>query len=144
MIDYNPLVPVMYLMQGGWISLTPLPAAMSSSQILEPFFSVRIEYMDAEYLTSSRIYSENNLAQLRKHIMFPVEHPTMMKNFTKFTVDYLVPLDGLSINNLLDEDALSRIAGMIVERLWGGFLKFGHRQISLIIKGVKIVAGHHS
>ncbi|KYN01911.1 hypothetical protein ALC62_07286 [Cyphomyrmex costatus] len=144
-VDCNPLMPVMYSMQGGWISLTPLPAAVTPPQILEPLSQPEWHYTDTEYLASSGIYSESDLARLREHIMFPVEQPTMMKNFAKAAAGYRVPLDGLSINNLLDEDALNRIAGTTAERLWGGFLKFGTATagfigVWLIIKGIKIVA----
>jgi len=144
-VDCSPLISVMYLTKGGWISLTPLPAAVTLPQTLEPLSQSEWHYMDAEYLASSRIYTEKDLVRLREHIMSPVEHPTRMKNFAKATAGYRVPLDGLSINNLLDEVALSRIAGTTDERLWGGFLKFGTAAagfigIWLIIKAIKVVA----
>ena len=143
--DCNPLIPIMYLMRGGWVSLTPQPATAAPPQTLEPLSLPKWHYTDAEYLASSGIYTEKDLSRLREHIMFPLEHPPQMKNFAKAAAGHRVPLNGFSINNLLDEDALSRIAGTTAERLWGGFLKFGTATagfigIWLIIKAIKTVA----
>lgn len=76
--------------------------------------------------------------------MFPVVHFNRIKNFVKTVNCHRVSLDGLSTNNLLDEEALSKISGIIAERLWSGFLQFGTPIVGfigiwLIIKSLKFV-----
>lgn len=49
----------MYLTEDGWISLTPIPTALTPPQTLEPLSQPQWRYMDAEYLGSSEIYTKD-------------------------------------------------------------------------------------
>jgi len=95
--------------------------------------------MDTEYLASSgNLYRDRSCSITRTYHVsnWAFYHDEKLR---QVAAGYRVPLDGLSINNFLDEDALSRIAGTTANRLWGEFLKFdtvivGFIGIWLIIK----------
>jgi hypothetical protein len=46
-IECNPFLSLMYKVKGGWINLTPKPAAVSSPQTLEPMLKPTSKYRDA-------------------------------------------------------------------------------------------------
>lgn len=101
--------------------------------------------MDADHLAISGIYTNEDLNRLREHIMFPVEQPTLIRNFAKAATGQRVPVSGISLNHLLDEDALAKITASTTERLWSGFMQFGTATaaiigIWLVIKAIKVVA----
>lgn len=106
------------------MSLTPKPSAVLPPNTLESLAKPTWNYLDAEHLAESGIYSTDDLNRLREHIMFPVE-PTLMNNLTKAAAGERVPLKGLSIANLLDNNAIDIIIESTSNRIFKGFLKFG-------------------
>ena len=136
-VDCNPLIPVVYRVKGGWISLTPQPSIVLPPQTLEPMVQPTWTYREIEHLAESGIYSENDLSRLRDHIMFPMEQPALINSFAKAATGHRIPHSGITISNLLDEDALSKIASSAGERIWGGFLTFGTASAGIL--GVWIV-----
>lgn len=87
------------------MSLTPNPAAVLPPQTLEPLAAPQWKYVDADHLATSGIYTDQDLSRLREHIMFPIEQPTLIRNFAKAATGQRVPIEGISIHHLLDEDA---------------------------------------
>lgn len=143
-MECNPLIPIMYQLKGGWMSLTPKPAAVIPPQTLEPLTKPIWKHVNAKYLAESGIYSTDDLNRLQEHIMFPVEQPTLMNNLAKTAAGHRVPLKGLNFANLLDEDAINALTEPITERLFNGILKFGTYTAALIgiwtiIKAFKII-----
>lgn len=121
-VKCNPLVPIMYQLKGGWISLTPKQAAVIPPQTLEPLTKPSWKYVDAEHLAESGIYSTDDLNRLREHIMCPVKQPTPINNFAKVAAEHHVPLKGLNLVNLLDKDTINSIAEPIFQKLFNGIL----------------------
>jgi len=91
-VDYNPFLPIMYKIRGGWISLTPKSATIQSPQIMEPMTKPIWKYVEAEHLSDSGIYSQEDLSRLRDHIMFPVENTTLFNTFARTAIGHCVPL----------------------------------------------------
>lgn len=143
-IPCNPLLPTLFHVKGGWVSLTPAPSAVPAPNVLEPMHPPHWQYTDAEHLATSGIYTSNDLDRLKEHIMFPVERPTVVDNIVRAATGQRVPLNGISLNNLLDEASIETIASSAMDRLWGGFLKFGTATagiigVFLIIKAIKAI-----
>jgi len=144
-VDCNPLLPIMYKIKGGWISLTPRPAAIQSPQIMEPMTKPVWKYIEAEHLSDSGIYSQEDLSRLRDHIMFPVESTALLNTFARTAAGHRVPLSGISLTGFLDEETLDKIATSTGEKLWGGFVKFGTASagfigIWMLIRLIKLIA----
>jgi hypothetical protein len=77
-------------------------------------------------------------------MMFPVEKPAMLNTIAKGAMGHYVPPGSFSMTNLLDDQALDRIAESTGKRLWQALTNFGSASagimgIILILRLIKLV-----
>lgn len=141
--SYN--LPTLYRIEDTWIQLTPEPHVQPlAPQQLQPMTKMTWTYLTPGSLATSGIYSQADIDKLRDHIMFPAEKPAVLNSIARGMAGYNQGTEDLSAYNLLDEDALNRIAKTTASKLWGGFVTFGSATagvlgIFIIIRIIKII-----
>ena len=113
MVDYNLLILVFNA--GGW---SPWHHFQRRRHFLKSWnHSLNSHYVDTEYLASSgNLYRDRPCSITRTYHFQLSILPWWKTSLSRRRLP--VPLDGLSINNFLDEDALSRIAGTTATLGW--------------------------
>lgn len=76
---------------------------------LKPHTALRWKYLPAGNLARSGTYSEQDLENLREHIIFPAEKPAMINNVIQGMIGKQQLGEGMSTYNLMDENTLNKI-----------------------------------
>lgn len=103
------------------------------------------KYISPGSLATSGIYSEQDLAELRDHIMFPAERPAMLNTLARGMMGQPTAMHGGgSFANFLDEAAVEKIALSAWTKFWSRFLIFGNVSagfigIYLIVRATKLI-----
>ncbi|KMQ82786.1 hypothetical protein RF55_21878 [Lasius niger] len=79
----NAFAPAMYLLGDFWYKLTPRPVDTMPLIIMKPLTKSTWKYSSPGSLATSGIYTENDLEELRDHIMFPAERPAVLNNIAR-------------------------------------------------------------
>lgn len=142
--ECNDLLPAMYRVDGTWFRVTNRPAEAIAPPMIQPLTRPQWKYVSPDTLATSGIYTEEDLTRLRNHIMFPVDRPSMLNNIAHGAMGGSVPPGTISLNNLLDEQSLDRIAEGAGRRLWKSFVSFGSASagvlaIFVIVRTIKLI-----
>ncbi|KMQ88976.1 hypothetical protein RF55_11456 [Lasius niger] len=128
----NSFAPAMYLLGDAWYKLTPKPVDTVPPTIMKPLTKPIWKYVSPGSLATSGIYTENDLKDLRDHIMFPAERPAVLNTIARGIMGRPISLQGGSISNLLDVNAIEKIAVSTWEKFWNKFLLLGNFSAGLI------------
>ncbi|KAM0728880.1 hypothetical protein ACS0PU_004234 [Formica fusca] len=134
----NPFAPAMYLLGDSWYKFIPNPVDTLPPTIMKPLTRPTWKYINPRSLATSGIYSEGELKDLRDHIMFPVERPSVLNTVARGVMGRSTSLQGGSISNLLDEASMEKIAASAWKKFWNKFLFFGN--ISAGLLGIYLIA----
>lgn len=140
----NPLAPTMYLLGDAWYKFTPKPVDTIPPTTMKPLTKPTWKYVSPGALATSGIYTDKDLEELRDHIMFPAERPSVLNTVARGIMGQPSVLHGGSLSNLLDEASIEKIATSAWERFWSKFLIFGNVSagilgIYLCVRGVKLI-----
>lgn len=130
----NALLPQQYLIEGIWYQLLPKPSYVREPQALQPNQETRWKYVDAGSLATNGIYSQSDLENMRDHIMFPIEQPSILNTIARGATGQDVPIDKLDLMNVLSEQSFETFAESVTSKLWNSLLKFG--SVSAAILGI--------
>jgi len=78
----NSLAPPMYLLGDAWYKLMPKSVETLTPTIIKPLTKPTWKYISPEALATSGIYSQEDLEELKDHIMFPAERPAGRSSLT--------------------------------------------------------------
>lgn len=123
--DCNSLLPILYNIEETWIQLSPTPSVVTSPQEIKPLAKLSWNYMTPKSLAISGIYSQEDLDELRDHIMFPAEKSAVLNTIARGFTGQSIPSDTVSLQNLLDENSLKKIYNDTLSKIWNGFTTFG-------------------
>lgn len=144
-INCNAFAPPTYLLGDSWYRLTPTPVHTVPPLIMKPMTKPNWKYVNPGSLATSGIYSENDLTELRNHIMFPAERPAIINAVARGMMGQPTTMHGGgSFANFLDEASVEKIAISAWKKFWDRFLIFGNISagfigILLAIKFVKLI-----
>jgi len=128
-----------YLVGDSWYRFTPTPIRTVAPLTMKPIVKPNWEYVNPGSLATSGIYSQNDLAALRDHIMFPVERPAMLNTLARGMMGQPTTMHGgSSFANILDEASIEKITVSAWNKIWNKFLIFGN--ISAGLLGVYLAA----
>ncbi|XP_067210243.1 uncharacterized protein [Linepithema humile] len=142
--DCNSLLPIFYNIDENWIQLNPTPAMTTPPQEIKPLTKLSWKYLAPKSLATSGIYSQQDLEELRDHIMFPAEKSAVLHTIARGFTGQSIPSDTVSLQNLLDENSLNKIYNNTLSKIWNGFTTFGAATagifgIFIIIRLIKII-----
>lgn len=142
-ITCNSFAPPMYHLEDAWYKLTPRPVETIAPTVMKPLTRPTWRYINPGALATSGIYSQDDLEELKDHIMFPAERPAVLNTVARGVMGRSATLYGGSISNLLDEASIERIAISAWSKFWSKFLIFGNFSagilgIYLCIRAVKL------
>jgi len=143
-ITCNSLAPPMYLLGDAWYKLMPRPVETLAPTIMKPLTKPTWKYTSPGALATSGIYSQEDLEELKDHIMFPAERPAVLNTVARGIMGQSTLLYGGSISNLIDEASVEKIAISAWHKFWDKFLIFGNISagmlgIYLCITGFKLI-----
>jgi len=119
----------MYLLGDAWYKLMPKPVETLAPTIMKPLTKPIWKYISPGALATSGIYSqdlEEDLEELKDHIMFPAEQPAVLNTVAGGIMGQSTLLYGGSISNLIDEASIEKIAISAWHKFWDKFLIFGN------------------
>lgn len=142
--DCNSLLPILYNIDETWVQLNPAPALTTPPHEIKPLTKLTWKYLAPKSLAVSGIYSQQDLNELRDHIMFPAEKSAVLHTIARGFTGQSFPSDTVSLQNLLDENSLDRIYNNTLTKIWNGFTTFGAATagvfgIFIIIRLIKII-----
>lgn len=143
-VTCNSLAPAMYLLGDSWYRFTPKPVEALPPVIMKPMTRPTWKYISPGSLATSGIYTEDDLENLRDHIMFPAERPAVLNTVARGMMGQPGTVNGGSFSNLLDEASIEKIAISAWEKFWNRFLIFGNVSAGIIgiylsIRAVKLI-----
>lgn len=131
-ISCNRLVPPMYMLDGAWYSLGPNPVRAIPPSVIKPLSAPTWQYQNPHNLATSGIYTQQDLDELRDHIMFPAERPAILNSVARGISGQPTVTQGGSISNLLDENSIKKIIQSTWDKTWGYLAVFGNISAGLI------------
>jgi len=140
----NSFAPTMYLLGDAWYKFMPRPVETIAPTIMKPSTKPSWRYISPGALATSGIYSQVDLEELKDHIMFPAERPSLLNTVARSIMGRASVLHGGSLSHLLDEASIEKIAMSTWQKFWGKFLIFGNISagllgIYLIVRIVKLL-----
>lgn len=142
--ECNDLLSTMFKVDGTWFKITNRPMEVVAPPTIQPLTKPGWKYVSPDTLATSGIYTEEDLTRLKNHIMFPIEKPSMLNTIAHGAMGGNVPPGTISLDNLLDEQSLERIAEGAGRKLWRGFISFGSASagvlaIFVIVRSIKLI-----
>ena len=142
--DCNPLLPILYNIDGTWLQFNPIPSMVNSPHEIKPLTKLSWKYLAPKSLATSGIYTQADLDNLRDHIMFPAEKSAVLHTIARGFTGQEIQSDTVSLRNLLDEESLNKIYNNTLAKIWNGFTTFGAATagvfgIFIIIRLIKII-----
>ncbi|KMQ92400.1 hypothetical protein RF55_7621 [Lasius niger] len=142
--DCNPLLPILYNIDETWVQFNPTPAMTTPPHEIKPLTKLSWKYLAPQSLATSGIYSQDDLDELRDHIMFPAEKSAVLHTIARGFTGQSIPSDTISLQNLLDENSLNKIYNNTLTKIWNGFTTFGAATagvfgIFIIIRLIKLI-----
>lgn len=131
-INCNPILPTTYNLGGSWFTFSPRVAPVATPASLKPSTEATWRYSNPGSLATSGIYSYEDLNNLRSSIMFPAERAMVLNTLARTITGQPSLNQGARFINLLDEDALQRIADNAWDRMWSSFMTFGTASAGII------------
>lgn len=131
-ITCNKLAPAMYFLGDSWYRFTPKPIESLPSIIMKPMTKPTWKYINPGSLATTGIYTENDLEQLRDHILFLAERLALLNTVARGMMGQPASVNGGSFSILLDEAAIEKIAISAWEKFWNKFLIFGNISAGII------------
>lgn len=134
----------MYKIDDHWIRFLPKPLDAPSPTILKPHTSLTWKYISPKKLATSGIYSQQDIDNLREHILFPAEKQSMIHNVLQSITGKQTLHGDMSIYNVLNEKTLEKITTNAAHKLWTNFMTFasasaGVLAIFVIIRLIKAI-----
>ncbi|RLU25508.1 hypothetical protein DMN91_001664 [Ooceraea biroi] len=128
----NLLASTMYFLGDSWYKLPPKPVATVPPITIKPLTKPTWKYISPGSLATSGIYTDEDLKNLRDHIMFSAERPAVLNTVARSVMSRTSTLHEGSIANLLDEASIEKIAISTWTKFWSKFLIFGNVSAGLI------------
>ncbi|XP_039303011.1 uncharacterized protein LOC120357192 [Solenopsis invicta] len=117
--ECNHEMPTLYRIEDTWVQMSPDPQVRQlPPQQLKPMAQLTWSYMTPGPLAVSGIHSEKDIERLREHIMFPAEKPAVLNSIARGLTGHSFDPNIVSLYNMLDEDALNKIAESAAFRVW--------------------------
>lgn len=138
-------LPTLFRIEQTWLQFTPKPQVLQlPPEQLKPLTKLTWNYAKPAPLAVSGLYADKEIERLRDHIMFPAEKPALLHEIARRITGHDIGSNAVSVYNLLDEEALNKIADNTASRLWKGFVNFGSATagimgIFIIIRVIKVV-----
>ena len=108
------------------------PIAVKDPIKIQPRLRATWTYENPEHLATSSIYFEKDLASIRNTIMFPVEKPAVLNEFTRELHGSTLGAQDSTLLKLIDEKTLERIVDTYWGRIWQRFMTFGKISAGII------------
>ena len=143
-ITCNRVIPATYYLNDGWYQITPAIEFSKTPQTLKPMSKPTWQYNDPGALAVSGIYTNNELENLRDHIMFSAEKNSILNTMARGVKGEPTLSQGISLSHLLDENSLEKITESTWKKIWGTFLSVGNANAGVIgiyffIRTVKLI-----
>lgn len=136
-VSCNQLLAPMYRLMGHWYSFGTSVQTPPAPTVLKPLTQATWNYVSPYSLATSGIYTQTELEELRDHLMFPAERPAILNSVARGITGRHTIMQGGSISNLLDEEALHKIVDSAWDKTWEYAIQFGN--ISAGVIGIMII-----
>ncbi|OAD46956.1 hypothetical protein WN48_06373 [Eufriesea mexicana] len=140
----NELLRTLFKINSRWYKLTPQLSETINPPAPDPFATPRWHYEEPLSLATGGVYSEDEIENLREHIMFPVEKHSVLDNFAQGMNGNENARASLNIGNFLTETDIQRLTKSMAKKIWDRFFQIGtitsgFLGIFLIIRIIKLI-----
>jgi len=143
-VTCNRILPTMYYLNDGWFQLTPNVEHSKEPERIRPMTKPTWHYSDPGSLAASGIYTDQDLENLKDHILFPAEKSNILNTMARGIRGQPIATQGISLSHLMDENTLKKIADDAWKKLWGTFTTIGNASAGLIgiyffVRAIKLI-----
>lgn len=124
-IDCNSIYNGMYKLEGKWYRTYPTIHDTQAPQQLIPQIKPVWSFQSTQNMAKAGIYSDDDLAQLRDHIMYGTEREAIQTIIGRQMMGKQTDLQGLHTYSMLDEEGFDHLSNRFSEKVWGWFTSFG-------------------
>nr|WPV62264.1 MAG: glycoprotein [Wufeng shrew chuvirus 6] len=136
--ECNPLSEPLYFLEGKWVQLKPTPHAVENPLTLTATEKSIWSYKDIPNLLSSGLYSDTDLVDFRKSLLFPTEQKAIVHTIASKTSGHNVGSQQLSLGSLLSVDDIHSLHQSYFKLVYGYFSEFG--QFTAGVGGFVLIA----
>uniref|UniRef100_A0AAT9JFV2 Glycoprotein n=1 Tax=Blattella germanica chuvirus 1 TaxID=3133478 RepID=A0AAT9JFV2_9VIRU len=133
-IPCSTIIPSGFHVFGQWFYLQPHPTPGLPPHILSPNSDLTWNYKSTKNLASSGIYTDNDMSNLRKQLIFPIERPAIENILVRQVSGQTVSDQGINTGAFFKPDLHEQITNSVTMRLWGWLGNIG--QYMSVIVGV--------
>ena len=129
----NPALPSYFRIGNVWYKMMPRPIEAMPPIVINPVINSTWKYRNAANLAEGGIYTEKELGQMRDHINFPMEQPSILNVITRYLGGRQTNSENPMTDFLDDKDICERLAEGAGAKLWEKFMTFGTASAGIIM-----------
>lgn len=114
----NAALPSYFQIGSIWYKLMPRPVETIPPMIINPVINATWTYRNPGNLATGGIYTEQDLDQLRDHINFPMEKPSILNIIARYLGGRQVTSTNPILDILNDEEIYGKLAEGTVQKIW--------------------------
>uniref|UniRef100_A0ABD2XAL0 Reverse transcriptase RNase H-like domain-containing protein n=1 Tax=Trichogramma kaykai TaxID=54128 RepID=A0ABD2XAL0_9HYME len=131
-VGCNMILPPYYLIDDVWYKILPKPTEAKDPITIRPESRPTWNYISPKYLATSGIYTEKDLDDLSRALMFPLERPALLNGFARELHGATITTKDGTIIRLMNDDVIDKLVETTWGRLWSKFMSFGSASAGVI------------
>lgn len=124
-IPCSPILPSVFLINKEWYTIKNGAVPAKTPSILRPENKNTWSYQDPGQLARAGIYTNENLEQLRRDIMYSNERQAISNVMSRAASGSTFERQGVQVDQLLDVTSVKNIMRLHLESIWGYFVNIG-------------------
>lgn len=125
-IECDSVLNSQFELEGRWLTINGQVRVVPSPNYLTPIPASNWRTDSLDSIASVGIYSMEDLSRLERKMMNPYEHQAIENVIVRGFEGAIVNRQGMSMANLLDEDALKKMSDSVIHKIWGWLSVFGN------------------
>lgn len=124
-VPCNSLLASHFIIDSTWYKSFPKLIEVVPPQILKPMTHMSWRYIKPADLATSGIYTINELDELRRRILGPIERSGILNDIAQEISGFPISSSKSTIMKLINEEMVNKLAENTWKKMWGKFIAFG-------------------
>lgn len=124
-VSCNPILSGGFRLGSSWYSFNPSRMLQVTPEDLTPQPTKNWHYISPEGLGTNGLYTQDELENLRRDILFPSTRSAVQNNLIRGSLGYPTNHIGANLGNVLDSSSIEKIASRVWNKAWGWFTTIG-------------------
>lgn len=124
-IECNIITPPMYLIDGRWISISPMPMETIPPTLLKPETEHKLNLNPIQPLGASGLYTQEEISRVQQTLSFNIEREAVENIVARKLSGQSTDNQGYTTINLFDTQEIKSLARNTFYSVWGWFTDVG-------------------